>query len=377
MEVEIILIVVLLCIGAVQGLVYGVMFWRTRGPNRIPNRILAVILFFLSYRLTIETLLLFGLGEYDILYHWMIDFNWIYGPLIYFYVKSQLQPDFRFQKQDGVHFIPVGIQFLCSNFVRAQNFYWDGTHESLSWLGRQAYIIWMNYPTIYIIASLLIVFYSLKAEKLLNQVRQSAGKKQEKLTWIGKVIFFFRIYFMIVLSILIIDWLFFPDIEYYYFTRFYYYPLFVGVAVLTYWLGIAGFSRKDQIPYKPQPTLSIEKKDQLQSIAQLLNRSMNEDKLYKNPELSLASLAEQLNTKPYLLSSCLKTQFQTKFNDFVNEHRLQELVRLLQDEDNEKFTLLSLAYEAGFNSKASFNRATKKHLGITPSELKKQLTENH
>jgi AraC-like DNA-binding protein len=61
----------------------------------------------------------------------------------------------------------------------------------------------------------------------------------------------------------------------------------------------------------------------------------------------------------------------------VNEHRLQELVRLLQDEDNEKFTLLSLAYEAGFNSKASFNRATKKHLGITPSELKKQLTENH
>ena len=140
------------------------------------------------------------------------------------------------------------------------------------------------------------------------------------------------------------DWMFFQDVEYYYFTRFYYYPLFIGVAVLTYWLGIAGFSRKDQLPEHPQPPLSTEKKDQLQALSAVLTRSMEEEKLYKNQELSLPLLAEHLNTKTYLLTNCLKTQFQTKFNDYINEYRLQELVRLLKDENNKKFTLLSLAY---------------------------------
>ncbi len=374
MEVEIILIVILLSLGAVQGLVYGVIFWQSQGPNKTSNRILAAMLFFLAYRLIVETMLLFGLGEYDIWYHWMIDFNWVYGPLIYFYVKSQLQPDFRFQKQDILHFIPVGIQFILSNFVRAQNFYWDGRHESLSWMGRWAYIIWMNYPTMYIIASLLIIVYSFKAGKLLNQHSATIVNKQNKIAWLKRLVFYFRLYFLMVLGILMVDWLFFQDFEYYYFTRFYYYPLFIGVAVLTYWLGIASFSRKDQIPKHPRPILTTEKKDQLQTLASVLTRSMEEDKLYKNQELSLPILAEHLNTKPYLLTNCLKTQFNSKFNDYINEYRLQELIRLLKEEDNEKFTLLSLAYEAGFNSKASFNRATKKHLGLTPSELKKQIT---
>jgi len=50
---------------------------------------------------------------------------------------------------------------------------------------------------------------------------------------------------------------------------------------------------------------------------------------------------------------------------------VKEVSALMQDPDNDKYTLLSLAYEAGFNSKSSFNRAVKKHLGVSPSELKR------
>jgi AraC-like DNA-binding protein len=54
----------------------------------------------------------------------------------------------------------------------------------------------------------------------------------------------------------------------------------------------------------------------------------------------------------------------------VNEYRVKEFQRLLENADNSKYTLLSLAMQAGFNSKSSFNRAVKKHLGIAPSDLK-------
>ena len=58
------------------------------------------------------------------------------------------------------------------------------------------------------------------------------------------------------------------------------------------------------------------------------------------------------------------------FNDFINEYRIEELKKLLNDPKNNNFTLLSLAFEAGFNSKASFNRAVKKLTGKSPSALK-------
>ena len=82
------------------------------------------------------------------------------------------------------------------------------------------------------------------------------------------------------------------------------------------------------------------------------------------------SLSRKLNTKPYLLTKTLNTVLNKKFTDYVNELRITEVKRLLQDPKDEKFTLLALAFDAGFNSKASFNRAVKKITGKSPSALK-------
>ena len=97
---------------------------------------------------------------------------------------------------------------------------------------------------------------------------------------------------------------------------------------------------------------------------------MEKDKLFKDQELSLNSIAKQLNIKPYLISKSLNEVYNKRFNDFVNEYRVKEVQSLLQNSDNSKYTLLSIAMDAGFNSKSSFNRAVKKQLGILPSELK-------
>jgi AraC-like DNA-binding protein len=104
------------------------------------------------------------------------------------------------------------------------------------------------------------------------------------------------------------------------------------------------------------------------AIHQKLNQIMEENKLYKNPELSLSELAEKLDVNPNTLSQVINSLEQKNFYDYVNAWRIQEFKQAVNIVSNQKFTLLALALECGFNSKSSFNRNFKKIAGISPSE---------
>ena len=373
MDLGTIVIILLLAIGSIQGLIYGFILLKSTKYNKLANRILAIILLLLSYRLSIQIMRLFGLGYYDGWYYVMIDISWVYGALIYFYTKAHTQPVFKFSRKDWVHFLPLIIQIICSVFVRLQNLYWDGTRESLSWLGYYGYVVWMNNSTIYIVASILIIVYAYKSQKLLNSVNERFEINSSKLSWIKRIIKSFLIYFSLVLCVLLVDLLIYKSLNdgfYFYFTRFYYYPFFIGIAIITYWIGLEGFSRRNDPELSIKAFINPDELERLKDISKKLENAMEKDKLFKDQELSLNSIAKQLNIKPYLISKSLNEVYNKRFNDFVNEYRVKEVQSLLQNSDNSKYTLLSIAMDAGFNSKSSFNRAVKKQLGILPSELK-------
>jgi AraC-like DNA-binding protein len=157
---------------------------------------------------------------------------------------------------------------------------------------------------------------------------------------------------------------------YFYFTRFYYYPFFIGISILTYWIGVEGFNRRKVQKTKLKPAISSEKKVLLMQIAQELNDLMKNDKAYLNPELNLQKTAEHLQVKPYLVTQCLNVIINTKFNDYINGFRVNEVKRLLAKPEKKRLNLLTIAFEAGFNSKSSFNRSVKNQLGIHPKELR-------
>jgi len=173
-------------------------------------------------------------------------------------------------------------------------------------------------------------------------------------------------YSILLILVVLIDLLFFN----YAFEKFYNYPLFIGMALITYWLGIEGFNRKNELIVKSKIKLSEKEKQELEVIGKRLQELMNTNKIYRDAELTLAKLSEKLEIKPYLLTRCLNAHFGKKFSDYISELRIEELKILLSNPKNEKFTLLSLAFEVGFNSKASFNRAVKKITGKSPSQLK-------
>jgi AraC-like DNA-binding protein len=366
-----ILLVVLLSVGALQGVIYGVILWNKQSLNNTANKFLAAILFFFSYRLIVEILKLFDIGIYDFWYHVVLEFNWIYGALIYFFVKALVTPNFKLHiRKDWIHFLPVIIEFLWSNYIKTQNFYWDGTRESLSWLGYYGYVVWMQYPTQYIICTVLIIFYSLKAEKLLQLSNsKTTNIIKDRTKWIVRVLLILRIYSILIILVVLTD-LFFFD---YAFNKSYHYPVFIGMALVTYWLGIEGFNKKNEMIVKVKSILDPKEALQLNQIASKLKKLMQEEKLFKNPDLNLTGLSKQLDIKPYLTTKCLNIIFEKKFNDFINEYRIEELKNLLKNSENNKYTLLSLAFESGFNSKASFNRAVKKLTGKSPSSLKSSI----
>ena len=97
---------------------------------------------------------------------------------------------------------------------------------------------------------------------------------------------------------------------------------------------------------------------------------MERESPWQDSELTLADLAGRLSTTPHKLSEVLNAQLGTTFYDFVNGYRVREVQRRILAGDAERVKILSLALDAGFASKSTFNLVFKKHTGQTPSDFR-------
>jgi AraC-like DNA-binding protein len=100
-----------------------------------------------------------------------------------------------------------------------------------------------------------------------------------------------------------------------------------------------------------------------------LLRMMEEKKPYLDGDLTLYQLAERLGATPHLLSAVLNQVLSRSFFDLVNVYRVEEVKRRLAGFDDDK-TVLAVALECGFNSKASFNRVFRSATGMTPTQYR-------
>ena len=104
-----------------------------------------------------------------------------------------------------------------------------------------------------------------------------------------------------------------------------------------------------------------------------VQKYMEEQKPYLNPDLNLADLAESLNMTRAQLSDVINSGFSKNFNDFVNHYRISAFKNALEQGKQEQLSLLGIAYECGFNSKATFNRVFKKLEKSSPSQYLRRI----
>jgi AraC-like DNA-binding protein len=107
---------------------------------------------------------------------------------------------------------------------------------------------------------------------------------------------------------------------------------------------------------------------QLAALRQLIDN----DRVYREPDLSIASLSQKLDIPERRLRHLINEQLgHRNFNAFVNSYRLAEAKAALSDPAQAAVPILTIALDAGFGSIGPFNRAFKAQTGLTPTEYRR------
>ena len=112
--------------------------------------------------------------------------------------------------------------------------------------------------------------------------------------------------------------------------------------------------------------------DQKKIYSARLQYHLERDRPYLDMSLDLEKLSAALTIPPAHLSQVINEQLGMNFYELVNLYRVREVEARISDPEQSGKTLMAIAYESGFNSKASFNRAFKRVTGTTPSEYARQ-----
>ncbi|MFC1508983.1 helix-turn-helix domain-containing protein [Candidatus Omnitrophota bacterium] len=154
-------------------------------------------------------------------------------------------------------------------------------------------------------------------------------------------------------------------------------PIPFSTAILIYTMGylglrqpeiFSGMSEAKELKKYERSGLTQEK---AQALLDNLIHVMETEKPFTDSNLKLSQLAHMLSITPNYLSQVINEKLQQNFFDFVNRYRIEEAKKLMTDSSQQHFTLLSIAYDVGFNSKSAFNASFKKHTRMTPSQFRK------
>lgn len=319
------------------------------------------------------------------------------GPVIFMYIRSLLNPSFTFRKLDRWHFVP-GIAYIIWTIIVAvtdrlilkRYYLMDGQNDPDfdSWYQAIGFFSLL----IYLVLSLR---YYLLYRAFIVQELSFADTLQFK--WVRNFLIACFIYFF---STIFLDILRLAGVNIGYQDTWWYYLLF---AFIFYYIAITGYAHsieqkkkfeldflRYQMPFligggsgpqeSPIEDAAFEVMPDAATPAvegssesfippewiKKVTQAMVGEKMYRNPELTLTDLANHLGTNPSLLSKIINRSFGKNFNDYVNQYRVLEVKENLANPNNAHLTIMSLAYDAGFNSKATFNRAFKKFTGDNP-----------
>jgi AraC-like DNA-binding protein len=155
----------------------------------------------------------------------------------------------------------------------------------------------------------------------------------------------------------------------------------ISIAFLIYTMGYLGLRQPEifsgasgeQVADPSKYERSGLSESSARRIHQKLLALMNEQHIYRDSDLKLNQLAHELSTSSNYLSQVINQIEEQNFYDFINEYRINDVKKKMRDGKYANQTILSLAYEAGFNSKSAFNTAFKKHTDMTPSQYKNSI----
>jgi AraC-like DNA-binding protein len=353
---------IVLLIGAAQGFVLGFALLSLRRKNKIANRLLAALLIVFSSDIVLHT---FSHGSAINLPHdeSVISITFLLlGPLLFFYVKAITTSSFVFVRKDSLHLLPFFLLALISVPFYLQSVGWERPHIVIQVI---SVIIEIDI-TVYMLAAIKIL---LKHSRSIKESFSSVDKIN--LRWLRFFITGFTITLLAsllfdIVPVLIHKW------DY----------VWMMVSLFMYLIGYAGlkqpeifsgssesFFEEEQIPKKKYEKSTLTSEAAEKNFEKLICL-MTGEKPFLNSGLTLPELANKLSLQVHHLSQIINEKQNQNFFEFINSYRVEEAKRLLVDSEHRNLNIVSIGYEAGFNSVSSFNSAFKKYVKMTPSQFR-------
>jgi len=348
----------LLTVIAVLGLFIGSLLFFGKSKFSTGEKRLSIVLFSISFILFIY--LLHWTKKSSIVPYLMNlwqPLTFVIGPSLYFYLKDTFKEAYS-KKEITRHYIVPALSFL---FIIPDILTHFGFELSFS-------SDLLAIGTAPILMTAHLIYYALLIRKMTNNEWQidSNIKIWTKIVNAGMLTYMvaFVSYFVLVRCSF-----FSPEWDY---------TISLVMALGILGIGYMGLVQKrvfqsepisNFLPVKKYKTSSLTENASL-SIKKGMERLLQEEQVFKENELRLADLAAYLDVSYHQLSQVINEHYGVNFFELINRYRVEHVKKLLADPGYSHYTILQIAFEAGFNNKASFNRYFKKEIGMTPSAFR-------
>jgi AraC-like DNA-binding protein len=363
----------ILYIGISQSFFAGILI-STKKPTTIANKLMAAWLFLICTEMTIALLNSTVIEMYAFPF---VVFT--YGPLLYLYVQFMTDPERKFNWLSLIHFIPFIVFLSVSVIFREipllkdlRSFFAPDRFISLRIVYSTCFFLSV---TVYSILSFIEI--SKHQKKLKDLISYTSG--MITLNWLKILSISYYVAFLILFILgglnMIGDFIPFD-------------PYFVVFAFITlYSFAFSFYVIKQPVIYGQEVKIKEEdrkesekyaksglKEKQATTYLDKLISVMETEKPYLNRDLSIQDLSDMTGIPRHHITQVLNEKHRKNFFTFINEYRVQEVISRFSNPKNNNYTILAIAYDAGFNSKTTFNSIFKNQTGMTPSEYREKST---
>ncbi len=357
-----------------------------------PGRILFYLL--ISYFLMSVNSMLMSFGLRDI----FINTLWTYfpvmlfiAPLCYFYVKSLVTENYKLKGIKLVHFaVPVMFTFfsLIVNVFVSVGYFTDNLalyEKSIS-----LFIKMQDIALFYIVLAsfLFYTFLSIRVYVEHNKGIEHFFSFSEgiSLRWIRifilGMIFYFLIFILSNNELFLVSWISDTVYDFSHTIITLFFIFLIGTngvkqrnvfEVSNNVLKVANDSSVEAISDEHEKEKSVSSgldESRKKELHEKMIVLFEKDKIYLNPSLTLDFIAKELDTNRSYVSQVINECFESNFYNLINKYRIDEAVKMLQDEKFSNYSIEGVANSCGFASRSSFSSSFKKFTGKNPSDYK-------
>jgi len=361
-------IIILFLFFVFLGVLLSVLFLFKRKGSKFANRILALYTFLFAFEMLNNCLRWSGwLYTREFIHIDLTHFPlWVvYGPLLFIYVRNVCKGD-KFMTSDLLFLIPplIIIGMLSP-------FYFLNTIEKLQVVTKGETWSYAVFPS-YAIWLIIILMFSYAGYTYLTfeNKKQLGFRENRWLKWFVGSYSGFALAFAIYIFL----------IRFQFINPSYDYVVDIAIVFFIGMLAFFGFvqpevfdgkSLKQVLPFVKYKNTGLSDALSLE-MKQKLIRIVEAEKPYLNHELRLDDLSRLMNLSRNHTSQIINEHFNLSFFDFINKYRIKDAKNLLMKTETNQLTMTQIAYDVGFNNRASFYKAFKKFGESSPTVYRKQ-----